>query len=174
MNESVELAGGPALMRNSLILIGPTLRTFWAVASDCFAPLVALVHEAFPTRSPLKAVGPEVTLKVALTLTPGATGSTNVFEDWVVPATTDAHCLLGTEMLNVTLFAGAPVVLVNVTVVSCDESGENVCSPGGVAVADAGATLTRGTSYLAATTFACTSWSVASVGNVPAAVIAPS
>jgi len=56
----------------------------------------------------------------------------------VVPATTDAHCLLGTEMLNVTLFAGPPVVLVNVTVVSCDEPGENVCSPGGVAVADTG------------------------------------
>ncbi len=37
-----------------------------------------------------------------------------------------------------------------------------------------GARLSRATSYLAATTLACTSWSVASVGKVPAAVIAPS
>ena len=81
---------------------------------------------------------------------------------------------LGTEMLNLTPVAGAPVVFVNVTVVSCEDPGENVWSPGGVAVADAGARLSRGTSYLAATTLACTSWSVASVGKVPAAVIAPS
>ncbi len=81
---------------------------------------------------------------------------------------------MGTEMLNWTPVAGAPVVFVNVTVVSCDDPGENVWSPGGVAVADAGARLSRGTSYLAATTLACTSWSVASVGKVPAAVIAPS
>ena len=77
-------------------------------------------------------------------------------------------------MLNRRPTAGAPVVFVNVTVVSCEDPGENVCSPGGVAIADAGARLSRGTSYLAATTLACTSWSVASEGNVPAAVIAPS
>ena len=174
MNESVELAGEPELMRNSLILTGLTFRTFSAVVSDCFAPLVGFVHEALPTRSPLKAAGPEVTLKVALTLAPGATGSANVFDVSVVPATTEVHSLLGTEMLNLTPVAGAPVVLVNVTVVSCEDPGENVWSPGGVAVADAGARLSRGTSYLAATTLACTSWSVASVGKVPAAVIAPS
>ena len=42
------------------------------------------------------------------------------------------------------------------------------------ASAEAGARLSRGTSYLAATTLACTNWSVASEGKVPAAVIAPS
>ena len=136
-------------------------------------PLVWFVHWALPTRSPLKAAGPEVTLKVALTLAPGATGSAIVSDVLVAPGTTEVHCL-GTEMLNWTPTAGAPVVFVNVTVVSCEDPGENVWSPGGVAVADAGARLSRGTSYLAATTLACTSWSVASEGKVPAAVIAPS
>src|ERR1019366_2555939 len=174
MNESVELVGEPALMRNSLILIGLTFRTFSAVVSECFPPVVWFVHWALRTRSPLKASGPEVTLKVALTLAPGATGSAIVTDVLVVPGTTEVHCLLGTEMLNWTPTAGAPVVFVNVTVVSCEDPGENVWSPGGVAVADAGARLSRGTSYLAATTLACTRWSVASEGNVPAAVIAPS
>src|SRR5215831_7984503 len=173
MNESVELVGEPALMRNSLILIGLTLRTFSAAVSDCFAPLAWFVHWAWPTRSPLKAAAPEVTLKVALTLAPGATGPAIVSDILVVPATKDAH-RAGTEMLNWTPTAGAPVVFVNVTVVSCEDPGENVWSPGGVAVAAAGARLSRCTSYLAATTLACTSWSVASEGKVPAAVIAPS
>ena len=51
----VGLAGVPA--RSSLILIGLTFRTFWAVVSVRFAPPAELVHEALPTRSPLKAVG---------------------------------------------------------------------------------------------------------------------
>ena len=174
MNEFVELVVEPSLMRNSLILIGLTFRTFSAVVSDCFLPFGGFVHETLPTRSPLKAAGPEVTLKVALTLAPGATGSAIVADVLVVPGTMEVHCLLGTVMLNWTPTAGAPVVFVNVTVVSCEDPGENVWSPGGVAVAEAGARLSRGTSYLAATTLACTSWSVASVGNVPAAVIAPS
>src|ERR1035438_9355134 len=173
MNESVELVGEPALMRNSLILIGLTFRTFSAVVSECFPPPVGFVHWALPTRSPLKAAGPEVTLKVALTLAPGATGSAIVTDVLVAPETKEVHCL-GTEMLNWTPTAGAPVVFVNVTVVSCEDPGENVWSPGGVAVADAGARLSRSTSYLAATTLACTNWSVASVGKLPAAVIAPS
>src|ERR1035437_9905413 len=138
MNESVGWVGEPALTRNSLILIGLTFRTFSAVVSECFPPLVWFVHEALAIRSPLKAAGPEVTLKVALTLAPGATGSANVFDVLVVPETTDVHCLLGTEMLNSTPCAGGPVVLVNVTVVSCEPPGEKVCSPGGVALADAG------------------------------------
>src|SRR5208337_4960725 len=174
MNESVELAGEPLLMRNSLILTGLAFRTFSAAVSDCFAPLVWFVHEAFATKSPLKASRPEVTSNVALTVAPGATGSANVFEFSGAPWTEEAHCLFGTEMLNVTPTTGAPVVFVNVTVVSCEDPGENVWSPGGVAVAEAGAKLSRCTSYLAATTLACTSWSVASVGKVPAAVIAPS
>ncbi len=154
-------------MRNSLILIGLTLRTFSAVvASNFFAPLV---QEALPTRSPLKAAGPDVTLNVALTLAPGATGSANV----VGPEATAVQPF-GAEMLSFTPAAGAPVVFVNVTVLFCEDPGENVCSPGGVAVAEAGATLSRCTSYLAAATLACTSWSVASAGKVPAAVIAPS
>src|SRR5437867_1072694 len=120
MNESVELVGEPALMRNSLILIGLTFRTFSAVVSDSFAPLVWFVHWALPARSPLKAAGPEVTLKVALTLAPGATGSTVVTVVLVAPGTKDVHCL-GTEMLNWMPTAGAPVVFVKVTVLSCEE-----------------------------------------------------
>src|ERR1039458_2535360 len=173
MNEFVELVVEPSLMRNSLILIGLTFRTFSAVVPDCFLPFAGFVHETLPTRSPLKAAGAEVTLKVALTLAPGATGSTHVFDVSAVPSTKEVHCL-GTEMLNWTPAAGVPVVFVNVTVVSCEDPGENVWSPGGVAVADAGARLSRGTSYLAATTLTCTNWSVAFEGNVPAAVIAPS
>src|SRR4051812_41017672 len=96
MNEFVELVGEPSLMRNSLILIGATFRTFSDVVSECFAPLVLLVHCAFPIRSPLKAAAPEVTVNVALTLAPGATGSTKVADGFVVPDTADVHCLLGT------------------------------------------------------------------------------
>ncbi len=48
-------------------------------------PLAAVVHETLPTRSPLKAAGPEVTLNVALTLAPGATGSAIVTDVLVVP-----------------------------------------------------------------------------------------
>src|SRR5215471_1307452 len=172
MNELVELFG--ELMRNSLILIGLMFRTFSAVVSDCVLRVVRFIHEALPTRSPLKAAGPEVTLKVALTLAPGATGSTNVFDVSVVLATKGVHCLSGTDRLNLTPAAGAPVVFVNVNVVSRDDPGENVWSPGGAAVAEAGARLSRAMSYLAATTLACTNWSVASEGKVPAAVIAPS
>src|ERR1019366_650233 len=154
MNEFVELVVEPSLMRNSLILIGLTFRTFSAVVSDCFLPFAGFVHETLPTRSPLKAAGPEVTLKVALTLAPGATGAAIV----VVPEATEVHPV-GTERLNLTPAAGAPVLFVNERVVSCEERGENVWSPGGVAVAEAGAKLNRGASYLAATTLACTSWS---------------
>src|SRR3954465_11269722 len=99
MNELVELLGEPSLMRNSLILTGLTFRTFSAVVSDCFAPLAWLVHWALPTRSPLKAAGPEVILKVALTLAPGATGAAIVTDVLAPPGTTEVHCL-GAEMLN--------------------------------------------------------------------------
>src|ERR1039458_7095800 len=103
MNEFVELAGVLVLIRNSLILIGLTLRTFSAVVvANCFPLLVGFVHTALPTRSPLKAAGPEVTLKVALTLAPGATGSGIVTDVLVVFGTTEVHCL-GTEMLSFTL-----------------------------------------------------------------------
>src|SRR6266536_231368 len=72
MNALVGLVLLPA--RNSLILTGLTLRTFSAVIPNCLVPCVGFVHEALPIRSPLKGAGPEVTLKVALTLAPGATG----------------------------------------------------------------------------------------------------
>src|SRR6266487_4579325 len=158
-------------VRNSLILIGPTFRTFSAVVSLCLAPFAGFAHEALPIRSPLKAPGPEVTLKVALTLAPGATES-NVCDVSVVPGTKEVHCLLGTEMLNFTPAARDPVVFVNVTVVFCEDPGANVWSPGGVAVAEAGDRLSRCTPYLAATMFACTALSVASAGYP--AVITPS
>src|SRR5215475_7638444 len=116
MNEFVGFPG--PLTRNSLILIGLTFRTFSAVISDCVRPL-EFVHEAWPTRSPLKAAGPEVTLKVAFTLASGATGPAMVSDVSALPDTTEVHCL-GAVMLNLTPVTGAPVVLVNVTVVSCE------------------------------------------------------
>src|ERR1043165_6484691 len=66
MNALVGLSLVP--VRNSLILIGLTLRTFSIVISHCLGPLVGPSHEAMPIRSPLKAAGPEVTVKVALTV----------------------------------------------------------------------------------------------------------
>src|SRR5579872_5227713 len=174
MNEFVVLVVDPSLMRNSLILIGRTFRTFSTATSACFAPLAWFVHCALATRSPLKAAGPEVIVKVALTLAPGATAVAIVADGFVLPAATALHWGVGSDTLNSRAVAGAPVVFVNVTVASCDDPGENVCRPGGVAVAAAGASVSRATSYFAATTFAWTSWSVASVGNVPPAVMAPS
>src|SRR5689334_18063824 len=173
MKESVEL-DEPELRRNSLILIGLTLRTFSTAVSNWFAPVLESVHEARPRRSPLKAAEPGVSLKVVLTVAPGATGSANLFPLSVVPETKEVHCLSGRAMLSVTPAAGAPVVFVNVAVMSCEDPGENVWTPGGVSVAEVGASVSRGTSYLAPTMLACTRWSVASAGNVPAAVIAPS
>src|SRR3569623_1514778 len=107
MNESVRLEGGPARLRNSLILTGLTLRTFSAAVSDRFAP-AWFVHRAFATRSPLKAAEPEVTLKVALLLAPGATGSAKVFELPVASVTAAVHCR-GAERLNASPVTGAPV-----------------------------------------------------------------
>src|SRR6476620_4193617 len=109
MKESVELTA------NSLIFIGLTLRTFLIIVSDCVPATV--VHEALPTMSPLNDAEPEVTLKVALTLAPGAIGSANVFELSDVPETTDFQCD-GTERLNLTPVAGDIEIFLNVTVVS--------------------------------------------------------
>src|SRR5881398_3516428 len=127
MNALVELDLVP--VRNSLILIGLVFRTFSAAVSLCRAPSRGFVHEALPIRSPLKAAGPAVTLKVALTLAPGAT-EPNVFDVSVVPGTTEVHCLLGPVRLSFTAAAGDPVVFVNFTVVSCEDPGVNVWSPG--------------------------------------------
>src|SRR6185437_16776345 len=106
MNESVGLPAEPALTRNSLIFTGLTLRTFPVVDSDRVLPW--FVHEALPTRSPLNASGPEVTLNVALTLAPGAT----VCGVCEAPDATTVHPF-GAEMLSFTFVAGAPVVFVN-------------------------------------------------------------
>src|SRR5262249_3395169 len=146
-------------------------RTFSVVVSDRLPPCAGFVHEALPIRSPLNAAGPEVTLKVALTDAPGATES-NVIEVSVVPWTKEVHCLLGTVMLNFTPAARDPGVFGNDTGGSWLEPGVNVCSPGGVVAAAAGARLSRCTSYLAATTLACTCWSALS-GGYPA-VMTPS
>ena len=112
--------------------------------------------------SPLNGCGPEVTLKVALTLAPGAT-EPNVCDGLWVPWTNEVHCL-GTTMLSRTPTAVDPLVFVNVTVLACEDRGANVWSPGGVAVAEAGVRLSCCTSYLAATMLAWTCWSVASDG----------
>ena len=73
----------------------------------------------------MKAAGPEVTLKVALTLAPGATGSANVF-DVLAPGDDGGPLLAGHGEAQAKPAAGAPVVFVNVTVVSCEEPGENI------------------------------------------------
>src|SRR5262245_53781832 len=105
--------------------------------------------------SPLNAAGADVIVNVALTLAPGATGSLIVAVAVFRPDTTAVQPF-GITTLKSMPVTGAPVVFVNVTVVSCDDPGENVCRPGGVAAALAGLTLTRCTSYFAATTLACT------------------
>src|SRR6187455_1232244 len=130
--------------RNSLIVIGLTLRTFPIAVSDCFTP-AAVVHSAVATRSPLNGIGPAVTLTGKLTLAPGATDS----DSWA----TRPKVLhpLGGAIRNATPVTGAPVVFVNVIVMSCDDPGANVCNAG---------MLTRATSYFAATTLACTFWFV--------------
>src|SRR5437773_6772189 len=98
-------------------------------------------------RSPLNAAGPEVTLNVALTRAPGATGPAIVAVVAVPPETTAVHCALGTAMLSCTPVAGAPIVFVNVTVVCCDDPGEKVWSPVGAVPGDAGARLRLAMSY---------------------------
>src|SRR3954471_8568280 len=109
MNELVPLAGVLLPRRNSLILIGLVLRTFSAIVADCATPLV--VQEALPMRSPLKLPGPEVTLNLTLTLSPGATGPAIVFGASTLQPP-------GTATLSLTSVAGAPLVFVNVTFVS--------------------------------------------------------
>src|SRR3954453_2729537 len=117
MNEFVPLPAEP--MRNSLILTGLVLRTRSAIDADWPLPQAAV-----PIRSPLNGAWPDVTLIVLLMLAPGATVSVTVTGPSVVhPA--------GALMPSLTPETGAPVVFVNVTIVSCVEPGENVCRPGG-------------------------------------------
>src|SRR4051812_5400299 len=114
MYESVALPV-PAT-RNALILMGLTLRTFSAVVSDRAAPLAESVHEAFPTRSPLNAAGPDVTRNVVLTVAPAATEA-NVCDVLLLPVTTPAQPL-GSVRPSLTPVAAAPDVLTNVSVTS--------------------------------------------------------
>src|SRR3954453_963887 len=130
MNELVVLVGVLLPMRNSLILIGLTLRTLSAIDAARVSPDVSS-HEALPMRSPLKLAGPAVTANVALTLCPGATGPGSVTDVSERPGTTEVHCALGRPMLSFTPVTGAPVVFVNVTTVFWVVPGANVCSPGG-------------------------------------------
>src|ERR1019366_2017137 len=132
MNEFVGLSGAPERTRYSLILIGLAFRTFSTAVSSCLLPLAAFVQDAFATRSPLNDFSPEVTLKVALTVSPGPIGSAMVFAVSEVWESTAVHSSAGTDMLNVAPVTGAPVVFVNDMVVACEDRGVNVCSPGGV------------------------------------------
>src|ERR1035441_4133791 len=152
---------------NSLILTGRTLRTFSAAVSERL-PL-GLIQEASATKSPLKDDWPDVTLKVALTLAPGATGAGNV----EAPDATAVQPL-GALRLSFTPVAGSSVLLVKVMVVADEDPGVKVCTPGGVLTAEDGARLRVCTAYFAETTLAWICWSVASVGKVLAAVTAPS
>src|SRR5277367_662460 len=112
-------------MRNSLILTGLTFRTFWAAVSDCILPVDWFVQRALAVRSPLNIADPEVTLNVAFTLEPGATGSAIVTDVLPLPGITAVQPF-GAEILNSTPLAAAPVVFVNVTVVSNEEPVEKV------------------------------------------------
>src|ERR1017187_6683062 len=159
MNWSVELA---PLKRTSLILTGSAFRSLWAVVSNCVPLRAGSLHSALAFRKPAADAGGEVTLNVALTLPPGATGSPSVF-DAVPPPETAAVHLVGRERLKLTPATGDPVVFVNVAVASRMDPGVNVVTR---------ERLSRCTSYLAATMLACTASVVAS-GGYPA-VITPS
>ena len=115
MNWLVELM--LVLKRISLILIGRTFLTLCAVVSNCASPFILLFHSAFPVRKPAPVFTEAVILKVAFTLAPGATGALNIFVVSAVPETMEVHPL-GTEMLNLTPVTGAPMVFVNVSVMS--------------------------------------------------------
>jgi hypothetical protein len=112
MNELVGLP--PVPVRYSLILIGLLLRTCSAVVPLCRGPWPGAVHAPRPVRSPSNGAGPEVTVKVALTLAPGATAS-KVWDVSSVPVTTEVHPS-GFDRLSFTPETGALLVLVNVSV----------------------------------------------------------
>src|ERR1022692_3146848 len=126
MKESVELTA------NSLILTGLTFRSFTVVVSDCVLPFA--VQEAFATKSPLKAVGPDMILYVILRLAPGE--SVPPLSADAASAAVHVHCL-GREMFNFSPVTGVSVVFLNVREADCDDPGEKVRSRRGVAVANA-------------------------------------
>ena len=154
--------------RNSLITIGSVLRTASAAVTELW--LAPLPHEASPVRSPLNDFEPAVTLNVALVLPPGAIGP-NACESFSLPTNLDFQPD-GTDRCSVTLFSVDEEVFVNDSVACCEEPGVNVCNPVGALTAVAGVSDNCDTLYCAATIFACTAASVASLGKP--AVITPS
>ena len=87
MNESVVLVGGPELIRNSLILTGLTFphlfRRCLGLLHAATAPKIRKGRLAYQVA--VEGYRPEVTLNVALTLAPGATGSVKLFDVSLVP-----------------------------------------------------------------------------------------
>ena len=148
--------------RNSLITIGSVLRTASVAVTD-WLPAPWLLQVALPVRSPLNDFAPAVTLKVALVLAPGAIGP-NFCESVSLPTSLDFQPG-GTESCSLTLFSVDEEVFVNVSVDCCEEPGVNVCNPTGCTVSVAGVSDNCCTLYWAATIFACTAASVASLGK---------
>src|SRR3954465_7773160 len=97
------------LLANSLILMALVLRAFSTTVSVCALP-VASVQEALAKRSPLKDVGPEVTLNVVVKVAPGASSAT-VDPPPVGVAVHPA----GSVICRLTFLTGALEVLTNVT-----------------------------------------------------------
>src|SRR3954471_13314393 len=104
----------PVPVRYSLILIGLLFRTCSVVVPLCRGPWPGVVQAPRPVRSPSNAAAPEVTVKVALTLAPGATDS-NGCGVAVVAVTTEFHPA-GVDRLSLTPEAGDSEVFVNVSV----------------------------------------------------------
>src|SRR3954454_9528071 len=111
-------------MRNSLILIGLVLRTFSTVEATSRPWPVGFRHSARPVRSPLNARAPDVTVKVVLTLSPGATEVNRGLPGGL------AFHIHGVDTLSATSAALVPVVFVYVSVTSCRSPGANVRRPG--------------------------------------------
>src|SRR6185437_9253042 len=117
----------PDPILTSLIFNGLAFRNFSTAVSVCPFPF-ALFQEAFAVRSPSNAREPDVNLNVALTVAPGATGSSNVFE--ALPPSNAAFQPLGAAILNLTPCTAEPLLFVNATSTSCDEPTAKVCTPG--------------------------------------------
>ena len=125
---------------NSLILTGEMFRTFSAIFSDCVWPFARprgvgdhVAVEGRRSRGDLEGRAHGGARRDRLSERLGRLGAAG--DHAVHP--------VGTARLSLRPVTGAPVVLTNVTVVSCEEPGANVWSPGGVATADAGAMLSR-------------------------------
>src|SRR3954452_15604122 len=109
MNWSVALA--PAPRRTSLILIAWTFRTRSVTVSIRLALPSGVVHSAFPVNRPAPVAAGDVTVNVALTRAPGATGSLKV-TDLAFPGMVTIHPA-GAARLNLTFTAGASLTFVN-------------------------------------------------------------